>query len=205
MSDILNKQTPVFRHPMIGVPRRWQRKLRNIEGSGSRTFPVICLRLILPIIALMSFFNIANAGNLSLLVNGKALHMNPPNDTEYNENNWGAGIQYDFESYGKKWVPFVTASGFIDSFENPSYYTGAGFVRRIHLDQKRDSHHFDAGIIGFLMTRKDFRDGDPFFGMLPAFSFGTRRYAVNMTYIPKVDPKMVALWFFQFKISTDNF
>jgi hypothetical protein len=153
----------------------------------------------------MSFLNLAGAGDLSLLVNGKSLHMNPPRDIEYNENNWGAGIQYDFESYGKRWVPFITASGFRDSFENPSYYTGAGLVRRIHFNHRIDGKHFDAGIIGFFMTREDYKDGNPFFGILPALSFGSRRYAVNMTYIPKVDPKMVALWFFQFKISFENF
>lgn len=204
MSDTLNKRTPVFRHILTGVLCLRQGRSCNATGSGSRTPFVTCFSFLF-LITSTSFFNIASAGNLSLLVNGKALHMNPPKDTEYNEKNWGAGVQYDFESYGKKWVPFVTASGFIDSFENPSYYTGAGFVRRIHFDQRRDSQHFDAGIIGFFMTRKDFKDGNPFFGMLPAFSFGTRRYAVNMTYIPKVDPKMVALWFFQFKISMDNF
>src|SRR3990172_6225241 len=102
-------------------------------------------------------------------------------------------------------IPFLTASGFIDSFDNPSYYAGAGLVRRMRFNDSRDSMHFDVGVVGFLMTRQDYKEGDPFFGMLPALSFGTRRHAVNITYIPKVDPKMVALWFFQLKISTDNF
>ncbi len=149
-----------------------------------------------------SFHGVVYAGNLSLLVNGKSLHMNPPRSIEYNEKNWGAGIQYDFESYDRKWVPFMSVSGFIDSFENPSYYTGAGIVRRVHFGHTKDSKHVDAGLIGFLMTRKDYKDGNPFIGMLPALSFGSRRFAVNMTYIPKIDPKMVALWFFQLKIST---
>jgi hypothetical protein len=131
--------------------------------------------------------------------------MNPPRSIEYNEDNWGAGIQYDFKSYDRKWVPFMSASGFIDSFENPSYYMGVGIVRRIHIGHTIDSKHVDTGLIGFLMTRKDYKDGNPFFGMLPALSFGSRRFAVNMTYIPKVDPKMVSLWFFQLKISTFEF
>ena len=93
----------------------------------------------------------------------------------------------------------------MDSFENPSYYTGAGIVRRFHFSQKTDAMHFDAGVIGFFMTREDYRDGNPFFGMLPALSFGNRRFALNITYIPKVQPKMVALWFFQLKISMTDF
>jgi len=204
MSDLLNSRTSVFCRVLVGLlPQRQQ----TFFGARCLIFgkhPIsstVFLYLIIPLL----YFNVANAGNLSLLVNGKSFHLNPPNDIKYNENNWGAGVQYDIESYSKKWVPFLTASGFIDSFDNPSYYTGAGLVRRIHFNHKKDGKHFDAGIMGFLMTREDFKDGSPFFGMLPALSFGTRRYAVNMTYIPKVDPKMVALWFFQFKISTDNF
>jgi hypothetical protein len=50
------------------------------------------------------------------------------------------------------------------------------------------------------MTRKDFRDDKPFIGVLPAFSLGTKNVSVNMTFVPKVDPKAVPLVFFQLKI-----
>ena len=204
MSLLLYEQAPNFCHLMTGILRHRLTniyRLRSLRLGAPRLKFLILVLLILH----MLFINIANAGNLSLLLNGKALHINPPNDIEYNERNWGAGLQYDFKSYGDTWIPFVTASGFLDSFENPSYYTGAGLVRRFHFGQEIDSLHFDTGIIGFFMTRKDYRNGNPFFGMLPALSFGNRRFAVNMTYIPKVQPKMVALWFFQFKISTAGF
>lgn len=204
MNDLLNKRTTIICRPMTEILRQRQWKSCHSENHRSGTRHASFLMLVLLLFYTL-FFNMANAGNLSLLVNGKSWHLNPPRDTEYNENNWGAGIQYDLESNSRKWIPFLTASGFIDSFDNPSYYTGAGFVRRMHFDQRKDSKHIDAGLIGFFMTRKDFKGGDPFFGMLPVLSFGTRQYAVNMTYIPKVDPKMVALWFFQFKISIDNF
>ena len=55
------------------------------------------------------------------------------------------------------------------------------------------------------MTRKGYKDNQPFLGMLPAFSVGTKRVSVNMTYIPKVDPKAVPLWFFQLKISLGKY
>ena len=199
-----NGQAPKFRHVMTEYLRHRLYHLLFQRRQGNAVYFCPFLMLMLVILQMM-ISNTANAGILSLLINGKSLHMNPPKDVEYNENNWGAGVQYDFKSYGNAWIPFLTASGFVDSFENPSYYTGAGIVRRFHFGQTKDSTHFDAGIIGFLMTRQDYRGGDPFFGMLPALSYGNRRFAVNMTYIPKVQPKLVALWFFQFKISTAGF
>jgi hypothetical protein len=51
------------------------------------------------------------------------------------------------------------------------------------------------------MKRKGFKDGDLFPGILPAVSLGTPRVALNMTFIPKVDPKMVPLLFFQLKVT----
>jgi hypothetical protein len=50
------------------------------------------------------------------------------------------------------------------------------------------------------MIRKDFMNDKPFPGVLPVVSFGTDRVALNMTFIPKVDPKMVPILFFQLKI-----
>jgi hypothetical protein len=34
---------------------------------------------------------------------------------------------------------------------------------------------------------------------------GTKNIAVNFTYVPKVEPKAVPLWFFQLKINLSNF
>ena len=47
------------------------------------------------------------------------------------------------------------------------------------------------------MTRKNFKNEQPFFGALPYVSVGTSDVAINVTYIPSVSPKLVALWFFQ--------
>jgi hypothetical protein len=145
----------------------------------------------------------ARANELSLLINGKAIHINAPSGENLNESNWGAGFQYDWTSvYENRWVPFVMASGFSDSNSNPSYYAGGGVLRRFETD---NGLRFDIGAIGFAMTRKGYKDDKPFLGALPAFSAGTKNFAVNMTYIPKVDPKMVALFFFQLKINMDVF
>jgi Antimicrobial peptide resistance and lipid A acylation protein PagP len=140
------------------------------------------------------------ADQWSLLLNGKAWHLEKPAGTNYNEKNWGAGVQYDFKITDSKWIPFVTASGFKDSNKNPSYYAGGGALRRFSFGEEKTSVHLDAGVVAFLMTRKDYNDGKPFPGLLPVVSFGTDRVALNITYIPKVDPKMVPIIFFQLKI-----
>lgn len=145
------------------------------------------------------------AGQLSALINGKAIHMNTKSNTNYNEENWGAGAQYEFGNYDDKWIPFTAVSGFLDSSKNPSYYLGGGYVRRFMLSERLDQLHFDIGLIGFFMSRKDYRDGDLFPGVLPMLSFGTRTASVNITYVPEVAPKMVELWFFQLKLTVMEF
>lgn len=142
----------------------------------------------------------AQADQWSLLINGKAVHLEEPAGIDLNEENWGAGVQYDFNITKRKWVPFISVSGFKDSNGNPSYYAGGGTARRFSFGEEEGSLHLDAGVVAFLMIRKDFMNGDPFPGVLPVISLGTNRVALNVTYIPKVDPKMVPIIFFQLKI-----
>lgn len=146
-----------------------------------------------------------HAGQLHLLLNGKAKHVNPPANSNYNEDNWGGGFQYEYGHRTSLWVPFVTASGFIDSLERPSYYAGGGVLRRYLLSRKLDDLHVDLGVVGFVMTRHDYYDGRPFLGALPVMSFGTKMMALNITYIPAVDKRIAQLWFMQLKVSAKNF
>lgn len=141
-----------------------------------------------------------SADQWSLLVNGKAIHLEKPVGTKYNEENWGAGVQYDFTSKDSKWVPFLTVSGFKDSNKNPSYYAGGGVLYRHAFGAEKNSLHLDAGLVAFAMIRKDFMHGNPFLGALPVVSFGNDRVALNVTYIPKVDPKLIPLIFLQLKV-----
>ena len=158
----------------------------------------------------LSFVSDAESGSLYALLNGKAIHLQgpppsaPPGYT-FNERNWGGGFQYDFKPVHEHWIPFVTASEFLDSNRNPSYYAGGGIVRRFVISEEFDNLHFDAGIVAFLMTRKYFRNNKPFPGALPVLSVGTEHVSVNATYIPKVDPKMVQLLFFQLKFKLLEF
>ena len=162
----------------------------GIQATGSVLLVLLALMAGLPA-------RPAVADELSLLVNGKALHLGTPEGKKYNEKNWGLGLQYDWDLKDSKWIPFATASGFIDSNKNPSYYAGGGALRRFEYR----GVHADLGAIGFLMVRKDFKNDRPFPGVLPVVSIGAGRVALNATYIPKVEPKAVPLWFFQLKIN----
>ena len=128
----------------------------------------------------------ASAGDLSILINGKAVHFGKVEGESLNEENWGVGVQYDYDRNGRKWAPFLMASGFVDSVDNISYYAGGGYMRRWNLI---NNWHGDAGLVGFVMTRPNYNNGRPFHGVLPAFSIGTKRVALNMTYIPECHAK----------------
>ncbi len=136
---------------------------------------------------------------LSLLINGHAHHISPPANTNYNERNWGAGLQYDYDR-ADNWVPFLTLSEFRDSMRHPSYYAGGGLQYRFEVAAALDHLHADFGAVAFVMQRRNFNDGNPFLGALPALTLGTSHVSLNITYIPKVHPKLIPLWFFQLKI-----
>jgi hypothetical protein len=178
-------------------------EVANLSGSGACASRRPFLRPRLArLLALVGFLTVtsAHADELSLLVNGKALHLGAPAGRNLNESNWGLGLQYDWNRAHTNWVPFATVSGFRDSNGNPSYYAGGGALYRFQFD----GVHVDAGAVAFVMTRKDYNDHKPFLGALPAFSVGTKNIAVNFTYVPKVEPKAVPLWFFQLKINLSN-
>ncbi|MDH5649664.1 MAG: hypothetical protein OEY67_08405 [Gammaproteobacteria bacterium] len=166
---------------------------QNRAWHGVRLFV-----LILPMLAAMIYPVSSLGDGLSILLNGRSWHLEKKQGVDYNETNLGTGFQYDFSGNGDHVYPFINAGGFKDSFENNSYYAGGGLAKRFMAN---NSIHIDAGVTAFLMTRKDRNDGDPFPGMLPFMTIGTDKVAVNITYIPKVDPKMVPLFFIQLKIS----
>jgi hypothetical protein len=150
-------------------------------------------------------FPAAQANDLSVLVNGKAVHLDAPANANYNESNWGFGLQYDFTDDDKEWVPMLNASGFRDSNDNPSYYLGGGIMRRYHFSEDPKGVRAELGGIAFMMKREGFRNGDWFPGVLPAWAVGTDRVMLNMTFAPKVDPKSTAFIFFQLKIKIAEF
>jgi hypothetical protein len=144
------------------------------------------------------------ADGMSIVLNGLSHHINPPDNLDLNEENWGIGFQYDFVPVKEHWIPFVNASGFKDSLNNPSYYAGGGFMRRFSMGSNNNLH-LDAGLVAFIMTREDYKDNDPFPGILSMISVGNEKIAVNITYIPKVHQKIVPVWFLQLKVPLSNF
>ncbi len=180
----------------------WRVQGKILLGNCFKHCSISCIYAVVALLTLGLSSGASQAGDLSLLINGKAFHINSPAGTQFNERNWGAGIQYDFDAIGqnKNWMPLATASGFQDSYKNPSYYAGGGLVRRFVPFSSLNNFHVGTGVIAFFMTREDYRDNNPFFGMLPVLSLGTQRVSLNLTYVPKVHPKMVQLVFIQLKV-----
>ncbi len=159
------------------------------------------MRFIIILAVLFAVQTNVNAGELHVVLNGKAIHLD---GGDYNEENWGLGLEYDFAPKGS-WIKFVNASWFKDSNYNTSKYIGAGIKRRFRLDNNEDGWFFDAGGIAFLMTRKDHNDNDPFPGVLPFVAVGTGPVTMNLTYIPSVSPKYKELLYFQFLVRVKTF
>ena len=146
-----------------------------------------------------------------IVLNGRAVHINA--ERQWNEANWGLGFEKEFDT-SSPWVKVALANGFKDSVGEPSYMAGGGLKRRFRMFS--DHLYLDVGVIGFLMTRKDVNHNQPFPGALPALTFGSRRVAVNVTYLPDgvvdrvtnanlVDPNMGGVLFLQLKLDASLF
>lgn len=150
-------------------------------------------------------------GAWDVVVNGRAVHLNAGKD--WNEDNWGLGIEHEFASTSR-WVKVALANGFKDSMGDASYMAGGGIKRRFNVGS--NDFFVDLGAIGFLMTRKTVNHNAPFPGVLPAATFGFKRVALNVTYLPesivdrvtsskKHDPSMEGVFFLQLKLDASLF
>jgi hypothetical protein len=171
---------------------------------------IVCLA-----VALVSFSYGADAqsnASWDIVLNGRAVHMNATH--EWNEDNWGIGIEREFAATGP-WVRVALANGFSDSMGNPSYMAGGGIKRRFRMGRSED-FYVDLGGIAFLMTREHVNGDRPFPGVLPAATFGFKRVALNMTYLPEAiadrvthsrtyDPTMHGVFFLQLKLDASLF
>ena len=146
------------------------------------------------------------AGDWGVVLNGRSVHVDA--DLDWNDNNWGLGVEREFDAY-RPWVKVAVANGFEDSRYKMSYMAGAGIKRRRWFGGER--LYADIGVVGFVMTRDDVHGGNPFLGALPTLSLGTRRVAMNVTYLPaagvnhEVDPDLRGVLFFQFKLDASLF
>ena len=151
-------------------------------------------------------------GGWDVVLNGRAVHMNAAND--WNEDNWGLGMEREFAS-SSRWVKVALFNGFEDSMGDLSYMAGGGLKRRFRLGHA-DDFYIDVGGVAFLMTRDTVNGGQPFPGLLPAATFGFKRVAMNVTYMPesvvdrvtnskKYDPSMQGVFFLQLKLDASLF
>lgn len=162
---------------------------------------------------LASFCNNANAqSDWDVVLNGRAVHMNASGN--WNEDNWGLGIEREFAAPSSRWVKIALANGFNDSMGNPSYMAGGGLKRRFRFNS--EDFYVDVGGVAFLMTRENINHERPFPGLLPAATFGFKRVALNLTYMPegivdrvtnskKHDPTMEGVFFLQLKLDASLF
>ena len=149
--------------------------------------------------------------NWDVVLNGRAIHVNA--EHEWNEDNWGIGVEKEFNTSGR-WVKVALANGFKDSLGEPSYMAGGGLKRRFRFNA--EDFYVDLGVVGFMMTREDVNNNQPFPGLLPAMTVGTRRIAVNFSYLPDSvvdrvtnahlkDPQMNGVLFIQLKFDSSLF
>ena len=148
-----------------------------------------------------------------VVLNGRAVHMNATE--HWNEDNWGLGMEREFARGSSPWVKMALVNEFEDSMGDPSYMAGGGIKRRFRMGQT-DNFYVDLGGIAFLMTRETVNGGRPFPGLLPAATFGFKRVAMNLTYLPesavnrvtnskKYDPTMQGVFFLQVKLDASLF
>jgi hypothetical protein len=150
-------------------------------------------------------------GAWDVVLNGRAIHMNAAR--KWNEENWGLGLEREFATESR-WIKVALANGFQDSMGNPSYMAGGGIKHRFHL--RSEDFYIDVGGIAFLMTRENVNRNEPFPGILPAATFGFKRVALNLTYLPESvadrvtssrrhDPSMQGVFFLQVKLDASLF
>jgi hypothetical protein len=153
------------------------------------------------------------AGEWDIVLNGKSFHLDA--DEDWNESNWGLGFEHEFNP-NSRWVKLALGNGFRDSDDELSYMAGGGLKRRFRLPIGERRLQVDVGAVGFVMTRQDVNGSEPFPGILPAFSVGTRQFSVNMTYLPghiaqdianarTADPGLDGIVFVQFKLNSRLF
>ena len=152
-----------------------------------------------------------SSGTWDIVVNGRSVHVNAAH--EWNEDNWGLGLEREFATTSP-WVKVALANGFKDSMGNLSYMAGGGLKRRFYV--RSNDFYVDLGGVAFVMTRQDVNHNEPFPGVLPAATFGFKRIALNLTYMPesvvdrvtnskKYDPSMEGVFFVQLKLNAGLF
>lgn len=134
------------------------------------------------------------ADQLYVAINGLSYHFD--RTRSYNETNLGYGLEYDFQ-LNDSWIGFAAGGTFRDSNNQDSNYLAMGGKYRIPLSSDRDGLYLDLGLGGMLMTRYDYHNNNPFFVAGPFISTGNKYMALNVVYIPNLNPKFKPLVYVQ--------
>lgn len=162
-------------------------------------------------LALLLVSTAAQATDWSVVFNGRSVHLDATED--WNESNWGLGFEREFDG-DSRWVKVALGGGFRDSQDEMSYMAGGGVKRRFR--PRARELYVDVGLIAFAMTRRDVNRNEPFPGVLPALTIGSRQLAVNLTYMPasvsdritngrRIDPELDGILFLQLKLDAALF
>jgi len=149
-------------------------------------------------------------GAWDVVVNGRSHHIDAA--YQWNEDNYGLGVEREFATTSR-WIKVALGNTFMDSMNNPSYMAGGGLKRRFRFGS---GGYVDLGGVAFLMTRENVNGDKPFPGLLPAATFGFKRIALNVTYMPesvvdsvtnshRYDPTMKGVFFLQLKLDAALF
>jgi len=140
----------------------------------------------------------AQGGELGLLVNGHAMHLDDRRGSE-NEANYGLGLQYD-QPWRDQWLWFAFSSGFQSSQNAPAYNFGSGMRRRFHVSGPARLH-MDFGAAAMVIAHDGYHKGGPVPALLPVASLGWSHFALNAAYVPPINDQVVPLVFLQFMYS----
>lgn len=148
-----------------------------------------------------------HANEIGMIINGRSIHTEEEAEEEkvtYNEENWGTGLQYSFDTQPNGWKPFISASGFVDSNNNSSYYAGGGYLHRVNTLSMGDTITTSLGAVGFLMSR-EFPDGTRLLpGVLPMLSLDVQYLSFNITYVPENSSTQIPIYFIQIVLPIDE-
>ncbi|MDH5572280.1 MAG: hypothetical protein OEY89_10975 [Gammaproteobacteria bacterium] len=143
-----------------------------------------------------------SAEQLYLAINGLSYHFDRTKN--YNETNLGYGLEFDIP-LDDTWIGFVAGGTFRDSNNQDSNYLATGGKYRIPLSSDRDGLYLDLGLGGMFMTRYDYHNNNPFFVAGPFLSMGNKYMALNMVYLPNINPKFKPLVYVQIMFSLIEF
>jgi len=184
----------------------------------------------------------ANAGKLSLVINGKSFHsdksyvkerntnivfacsstttkLDPNNipadcqetsrevttvNDEYNENNRGFGLIYEFgKSHRSNYsnVPYVSAGSYLDSFNTVATYISGGINKYISIDRSLDNLHLELGGVISIINSPSYANGNLVATVMPVVSLRTDTFGLNLTYLPKVSSETTGVFFIQLQLA----